>query len=230
MEFQVSIKDKIYIFLCTGFISLIITGNLIYQKFVHLPVFNLYVFELSAGAIFYPLTFLLTDLITEFYGKDHARFCVRLSIVTSTLITIMLVFISNLEATIWSKIDNSTFNQVFGGFGIAFTSSLIANYIAQTIDINIYLWLKKLTNGNHLWLRNTISTAISLLIDTTIIIGLLSSFGILPFAQLPTLIFNSYLFKFFFTLSTTPLFYAAFYFIKNRLSLSQAVSIVGNPS
>jgi len=85
-----NIRNKIYIFLCTSFVAIVITGNLTYQKFVYLPILNIYNFELSVGAIFYPLTFLITDLITEFYGKPHARFCVKLAVLISILITLML--------------------------------------------------------------------------------------------------------------------------------------------
>ena len=212
-----NIRDKIYIYLCTGFVALIITGNLIYQKFVYLPVYNFHIFELSAGAIFCPLTFLITDLIAEFYGKEHARFCIRLSVTVSILITAMIGIVSSLQATPWSKIDNATFNHIFGGFGIAFISSIIANFIAQFIDINIYLALRKLTNHKHLWIRNNLSTAFSLLVDTIIVISLLTLFGILPLSQLPILVINSYLFKFIFTICSTPLFYLAFYYIRNRL-------------
>ena len=61
-------SEKIYIGLCIVFSTLIILGNLIYQKFVMLQI-PFYKFELSAGAILYPLTFLITDIITELYGK-----------------------------------------------------------------------------------------------------------------------------------------------------------------
>ena len=62
-------KEKVYLTLCVTFSVVVVSGNLIYQKFIELPFFALHTFELSVGAILYPLTFLLTDLITEFYGK-----------------------------------------------------------------------------------------------------------------------------------------------------------------
>ncbi|MCZ6902528.1 MAG: VUT family protein, partial [Rickettsia endosymbiont of Ixodes persulcatus] len=51
------------------------------KKLVSLNIFNFYILELSVGAIFYPLTFLLTDLIAEFYGKERANFCIKLAII-----------------------------------------------------------------------------------------------------------------------------------------------------
>ena len=69
--------DKIYTTICVLFAVLIVMGNMIYQKFVVLPILPFHTFELSVGAITYPLTFLLTDLIAEFYGKNKANFCVK---------------------------------------------------------------------------------------------------------------------------------------------------------
>ncbi|MEY4464318.1 MAG: hypothetical protein RLZZ81_1289 [Pseudomonadota bacterium] len=90
MSIDFNIKEKIYIILCTFFTVLIIVGNLIYQKFVSLNIFNLYILELSVGAIFYPLTFLLTDLIAEFYGKERANFCVKIAIVFNIIVVLII--------------------------------------------------------------------------------------------------------------------------------------------
>ncbi|MDD9331877.1 MAG: queuosine precursor transporter [Wolbachia sp.] len=202
-----NVNDKIYTFLCVLFAVLVITGNLIYQKFVSLSVLSIYTFELSVGAILYPLTFLLTDLIAEFYGKEKSGFCIKLAIVMNVIIVIVVALMDNLNATSWSKIDNKTFHMVFGKHSINFIASIIACYTAQLIDIRIYLWIRNVTNGNFLWLRNNCSTAISLLIDTTIVISILCMFGVLPTDHMLPIIISSYLFKLFFTICSTPLFY-----------------------
>jgi len=78
---NLNMDDKIYTTICVLFAVLIVMGNMIYQKFVVLPILPFHTFELSVGAITYPLTFLLTDLIAEFYGKNKANFCVKRVIV-----------------------------------------------------------------------------------------------------------------------------------------------------
>lgn len=201
-------EEKVYTFLSVFFAVLIVTGNLIYQKFVYLPILPFHTFEVSVGVVLYPLSFLITDLIAEFYGKDKANFCVKMGITMNIFIALFIGGVDMLEATHWSKIDNATFNKVFGTYSIAFLGSVIACYSAQLIDIRIYLWIRKLTNGKMLWLRNNGSTAISLFIDTVIAIGFLTAFGALPQEQMWNLIFNSYMFKLFFTVCSTPLFYA----------------------
>ena len=207
--------DSIYTSLCVLFSVLLIAGNLIYQKFVSLPIFPFHTFELSVGAILYPLTFLLTDLITEFYGKEKANFCVKLAISMNMFIACVVAGMDQLESTPWSKIDNATFHKVFGLYSVAFIGSIIACYSAQILDITIYLWIRKITKGKWLWIRSNGSTAISLLVDTFIVITFMAAFHVIPADLMWTLIINSYLFKLFFAVCSTPLFYVLVGFIRN---------------
>ncbi|MGL4997907.1 MAG: queuosine precursor transporter [Cetobacterium sp.] len=202
-------EEKIYVGLCALFSSLIILGNLTYQKFVILRIPSIYQFELSVGAILYPMTFFMTDLITEFYGKEKATFCVRVAIFMNVTVAIIIAFMDYLPATPWSKISDSNFHQVFGFFSIAFAGSIIACYVAQFVDIYLYLRIRNLTKGKYLWLRNNGSTCISLFIDTIIVIGFMTIFNILTVDEMWPLVFHSYTWKLFFTISCTPLFYIA---------------------
>lgn len=198
--------DSIYITLCVLFSVLLVMGNLIYQKFVSISV-PFYNFELSVGAILYPLTFLLTDLIAELYGKKKANFCVKLAIFMNAFVACVIAGMDQLDATTWSNVDNITFHKVFGFYTIAFAGSLIACYVAQRIDIIIYFWIRNLTKGKWLWARSNGSTAISLFVDTFIVITFMAMFNVIPMGRMWTLIMNSYLFKLFFSICSTPLFY-----------------------
>jgi uncharacterized integral membrane protein (TIGR00697 family) len=199
--------EKIYTGLCILFATLIVLGNITYQKFVAIPILSIHLFQLSVGAILYPLTFLITDLISELYGKEKARFCVSFGILTNIIIAAILALMDWLPATSWSRIDNALFHKVFGFYSISFMGSIMACYISQAIDITLYLWIRKITKGKYLWLRNNLSTAISLLIDTFIVIGFMTLFNVLAKEQMWLLIGNSYSWKLFFTIATTPLFY-----------------------
>jgi uncharacterized integral membrane protein (TIGR00697 family) len=180
---------------------------LIYQKFVILSIFDFHVFELSVGVILYPFTFLLTDLIAEFYGKEKASFCVKLAICMNILSVLIIYSMDNLEATKWSKVNNETFHKIFGHCGYAIIGSILACYISQLVDISLYLWIRKITKGRYLWMRNNFSTSISLFIDTSIVISFLTFFGILSADHFWTLISNSYSYKMCVTILSTPLFY-----------------------
>ncbi|KJV56261.1 conserved hypothetical integral membrane family protein [Orientia chuto str. Dubai] len=200
-------QNKLYIALCVLFSVLAVTNNMVYQKFVYLHFFGLYVFELSVGAILYPISFLITDIIAEFYGKNSAKYCIKLAIVMNIFVAIIIKIFSLLNATSWSKINNDIFDQMFGMYNIAFVGSVLASYISQIIDVKIYLGLKSLTKGKYLLIRNNVSTAISLFVDTCVVIGFLYIFKILPIQTVYNLIFNSYLFKLLFSVLSTPLFY-----------------------
>ncbi len=203
------IKEKIYVFLCVVFSVLVVTGNLIYQKFVQLPIFSIYIFELSVGAIIYPFTFLILDLIAEFYGREKSKFCIKLAISMNIIVATIIIIADKLNATSWSRVSNLEFNHIFGLFSIAFIGSIIASYISQSVDVIFYLWLRRLTRDRLLLIRNILSTAASLLIDTCIVICFLSFFGVLPKDQMANLIINSYTYKLFFTIFSGPLFYFA---------------------
>lgn len=206
-------SEKLYSFLCALFAVLIVVGNLIYQKFIVLDL-HFYKFEISAGVLLYPITFLITDLIAELYDKEKAKHCVTIGISMNILIACLILTVSKLDSTIWSNIDNLTFDKVFGFYSIAFAGSLIACYISQRIDIALYLFIKKLTNNRYLGLRNGISTSFSLLVDTTIVIFFMTSFGALPASQMINLVMSSYAFKLLATLFNIPLFYILIFILK----------------
>lgn len=210
-------SDKIYIALCAFFSVLLVLGNLIYQKFVYLPLLPFHIFELSVGAILYPLTFLVTILITEFYGKEKARFCVRIAVGMNVLVALAVSGMGSLEATEYSKIDNDTFQRVFGLYTVAFIGSVIACYTAQMVDISIYSGIHKITGDKWLWLRNWGSTTISLFIDTSLVISFMALFGVLPVERLWILIGNAYGFKLLFIICSTPFFYLAFFLLRGLI-------------
>lgn len=210
-------EEKTYTAFSTFFCVLIVIGNLTYQKFVLLSVPGVYTFQLSAGAVLYPLTFLITDVITEFFGKEKANFTVRLSIYMNVMVALIISFMVFLPATTWSKIDDPTFSKVFGFYSIAFLGSILACYIAQSVDVILYSLIRKLTHGKYLWLRSNGSTAVSLLIDTTVVISFMAVFGIFPKEQMLPLIGNSYSWKLFFTVCSTPLFYGLVWCIRYTL-------------
>ena len=106
-----------------------------------------------------------------------------------------------------SPIDDKTFNQVFALSPIAALASMIAYLIAQFVDIRIYHFWKNLTQGKMLWLRNNFSTFSSQLIDTLLVVGLLSVFGVLEWKLFWGLVISGFLFKIIVAALDTPLLY-----------------------
>ena len=160
---KLSVKDqlfaqKIYLILGALFVSSLVASNLIFQKFFYWDFFGLYTFEISVGILPYPITFLITDIISEIYGKRKANQIVTIGIFAS-FFSMLIVFISGMvPATDWSPISDTLFNKVFGATAIAVFASMLAYLFAQYIDIQLFHFWKRLTKGKHLWLRNNFST------------------------------------------------------------------------
>ncbi|MEI6805982.1 MAG: queuosine precursor transporter [Myxococcaceae bacterium] len=217
------ISERIYLTLCTLFAVLIVTGNLVYQKFVILPILPFHTFELSIGAILYPFTFMISDLLAEFYGREKARFCVKLALSLNILIAFIIFGMDHLPATSWSTIDNHTFHQVFGHTVPASLISVTAAYVSQRFDISTYLFIRNKTGW--LGLSNFAATSLSLFIDTCIVVSILNFLGLIPAGQAYWLIFNGYLFKFCLAICNVPFFYASLAIIRKlRMDLKTSSS------
>ena len=204
---------KVIYFLLSGlFITSLVVSNLIFQKFFYWYPINLNIlgnklFELSVGILPYPITFLITDLISEIYGKKRANQVVIIGIFASFFSMGILLMANAVPAIKNSPIDDDTFNQVFAFSPIAVLASMIAYLIAQFVDIRIYHFWKKLTNGKMLWLRNNFSTFSSQFIDTFLVVGLLSIFGVLQWKLFWGLVLSGFLFKIIVAALDTPLLY-----------------------
>lgn len=211
-------KIKIYLLLSGIFCAILVTSNLIFQKYISLSLSSLLYFEISVGVLLYPFTFIITDLITEFFGRQWANITVRVGIICD-IITMGLVYISNsLPATTWSPIDDKTFSNVFSVYGFAALASLVACFAAQSVDIYIFAWIKNQTGKQLMWLRCNVSTIIAQFIDTVCVNGLLCAFSIIPVNKLFSIIHSSFLFKLLSAiLLSTPIFYLCFFAIKKSL-------------
>lgn len=206
------LAKNIYLLLAGLFITSLVVSNLIFQKFFYwypldITVFGNSLFELSVGILPYPITFLITDLISEIYGKKRANQVVVTGIFASFFSMGILLIANEVPAIENSPIDDKTFNQVFALSPIAALASMIAYLIAQFVDIRIYHFWKNLTQGKMLWLRNNFSTFSSQLIDTVLVVGLLSVFGVLEWKLFWGLVISGFLFKIIVAALDTPLLY-----------------------
>ncbi len=211
--------ERLYLILAALFIASLVAGNLIFQKFFTWDFFGIYTFEISVGILPYPITFLITDVISEIYGKKRANEVV-LSGLFATVFLLGIVYLADaVPATSWSPIQNETFHEVFGFTAIAVSASMTAYLLAQLIDIRIYHFWKKKTKGKHLWLRNNASTMFSQFIDTLTVLVLLCSFGIIEWVRFSDLLLSGFLFKVLVAAVDTPLLYAAVFGIRKYFKL-----------
>ena len=211
--------QSLFLILSGLFIAALVCCNLIFQKFFTWTPFGIYTFEISAGIIPYPITFLVTDIISEVYGKKKANKVVTSGLVASVFVLGIVMIANSVTATEWSPVDNATFSDVFGLTGIAVGASMLAYLLAQFVDIRIFHFWKRLTQGKHLWLRNNASTFSSQLVDTATVLLLLCSAGAIEWDKFGVLFLNGFLFKIIMAMIDTPILYLVIGFIRKKFKL-----------
>ena len=221
------LASKIYLVLAALFITSLVVSNLIFQRFFYWNPFGWFPFEISAGLLPYPITFLITDIISEIYGKKKANQIVITGIFAS-FFSILIVLVGNYTAaTSWSPVNNEVYTQVFGFSTIAVLASMLAYLFAQFIDIRVFHFWKRKTNGNHLWLRNNFSTFTSQFIDTFTVVSLLCLFEVLSWDVFSSVLLSGFLFKIIVAALDTPVLYIAVYFFRKRFLLGKGEELKG---
>lgn len=199
--------ERLYLVLAGVFIAALVTSNLIFQKFFSWSPFGIYTFELSVGILPYPVTFLVTDVISELYGRKRANRIVLAGLFAS-LFTLLIIVVSDAApSTDWSPLSGEEYHKVFGFTFIGVSASMAAYLVAQFIDVQLFHFWKKVTKGKHLWLRNNASTFTSQFIDTLVILLLLCSFGVIEWERFGKLLENGFIFKVLVAISDTPFAY-----------------------
>lgn len=212
---------QIYFILGALFICALVVSNLIFQKFFSWDFFGVYTFEISVGILPYPITFLITDIVSEVYGKKKANQMVTAGIFAS-LFSLLIVFVAQeVPATSWSPVGDDTFTKVFGATAVAVFASMLAYLLAQYVDIQIFHFWKRITRGNHLWLRNNFSTFLSQFIDTFSVLFLLCSFGLIKWELFGGLLLGGFLFKVLVAALDTPFLYVGVWLLRKRFGLNK---------
>jgi len=211
--------ESLYLILAALFVSSLVTSNLIFQKFFTWNPFGWHEFQLSVGIIAYPVTFMVTDIISEIYGRRRANRVVLAGLFASLFMLLIIMVSATAEATAWSPVDDNEFRKVFGFTFVAVAASMAAYLLAQFIDVQVFHFWKRVTKGKHLWLRNNASTFLSQFIDTFTVLFLLCSFGVIAWDLFFTLLANGFLFKVLFAAADTPVIYLLVWWIRKELGL-----------
>jgi len=187
-------------------------------------------FNLTAGAVIWPIVFITTDVINEYFGKKGVR---KISFLTAFLISyifLIIFMVTKLEpAPFWIDLNNQdtdgnpfninyAFQTIFRqGLGIIL-GSLTAFLVSQLLDVYIFQRLRHLTGKRMIWLRATGSTLISQLIDSFVVLGIaFYLFGNWSLLQIAAVGMVNYIYKFVIAIALTPLLYVAHYFIDKYL-------------
>lgn len=241
-------KTNLFILLSAIFITNAIIAEIIGVKIFSLEntfgfapaqinFFGLYTldFNLTAGAVIWPIVFITTDVINEYFGKKGVR---KISFLTALLIAyifLIIFMVTRLKpASFWLELNhqdsegnsfniNYAFKTIFRqGLGIII-GSLTAFLISQLLDVFVFQRLKRITGKRMIWLRATGSTLVSQLIDSFVVLGIaFYIFGNWSIMQIISVGIINYIYKFVVAIVLTPLLYIAHYFIDGYLGHDEA--------
>lgn len=207
----------LYLFLGGLFIAFLVVCNLIANKFVLVQTFlREEPFILSAGVLPYPVTFLITDLLSEFYGRKRTAVVIFTGFIASLLIICVLNLGALFPAIEGSIVSNEIYSIVFGNSWRVIGASMIAYVIAQLVDVQLYDFWKKKTKGKMLWLRNNGSTIFSQFVDTVLVV-LVLFVGVKSTNEITSIIMDGWIFKVICALIDTPIIYVSVFLIRRYL-------------
>ncbi|MCB0484038.1 MAG: queuosine precursor transporter [Flavobacteriales bacterium] len=208
-------SERLYLLLAGLFVAALVVCNLVANKFITLDL-GFRTFIISVGVLPYPLTFLITDILSEIYGRKRTNFVVFTGFAASVFVLFVLWLGHQFPAIPDSPVDNATFLRTFGNSWRVVAASMTAYLVAQLADIRLFHFWKDLTKGRHLWLRNNGSTIFSQLIDTFLVVTVLF-IGVKSWEEMWAITADGWLFKVLMALLDTPLFYLAVYLCRRYL-------------
>jgi queuosine precursor transporter len=185
----------------------------------HLDIFGFTMdFNLTAGVVIWPVVFIATDLINEYFGKPGVRLVSYLTVLLIAYAFVVLYMAIQLPpAQWWQEANNKdatgqafnmnfAFGKVFGQGQRIIIASITAFLTGQLIDVYVFQRLKKITGNKYLWLRATGSTLVSQFIDSFVVLYIAFS-GIFSTAQINAIGITNYIYKFCVAIALTPLIY-----------------------
>ncbi|MFE3846381.1 queuosine precursor transporter [Flavobacterium sp. LB3P45] len=208
-------KDMVFVILAGIFITNAVVAELIGGKLIQVGPF-----VMSIGILPWPVVFLTTDLINEYFGEKGVK---KLSYITACLIAyafiILLLAILVPAAKGISPVNDSQFYAVFGQSMWIITGSIIAFLVSQLIDVSVFWFFKNRTGERKIWLRTTGSTVVSQLFDSFIVLGIAFWLpGKINFDTFLSSAIVGYTFKLGIAVLLTPLIYLGHHLIKKYLS------------
>lgn len=194
-----------------GLVSVFITSLLI-SNIVSSKIFMVWGFSITVGVLLYPVTFAMTDTISEIWGKKIATRIVWIGFAVNILMLFFLWVGKILPAAPFWQHQQSYVN-ILGAVPRITLASLIAYIISQTHDVWIFHYIKEKTDSKHLWLRNNLSTMLSQLIDSILFITI-AFLGTMPASAIITMIIVQYVIKLGLAAIDTPIVYLLVHLVK----------------
>lgn len=192
-------------------------------------------FSLTAGVLLWPVVFVMTDVINEYYGQRGVKFLSYLTVGLISYAFVMVFFAIWISPDLWWQHTSGTlsenkisdmdlaFRKVFGQGLWIIVGSLVAFLVGQIIDVFVFHRIKKITGEGKIWLRATGSTLVSQFIDSFVV--LIIAFyigGDWDLVRVLAIGVVNYIYKFFMAIVLTPVIYFAHYLIDRYLGKKDA--------
>ncbi len=252
-------RETLLLALCALFVGFFVTAELLGAKLWSFQLFGIGPRDLglgdadrfvaSAGILAFPLTFVLTDIINEYFGRRVVRVFTWLAIAVNVILQPVVqaairVPAVSFTAGVSAEEIQSAYSRALGQTWTIVVASLVAFSIAQLIDAHVFTWLRHKTGGKMLWLRSQGSTAVSQIIDTLVVIflafvvipGLLDVEHMAPedaaqFVRMSAgdalnVSMTNYVYKFAIAVGITPLLYLVHAAVKGWLGKERAEALV----
>ena len=227
------LRSRLLAVLTGIFVTCLLVADITGSKFFSLNLFTVgsYTFVThSVGMLSFPVTFLLTDLINEYFGAQAARRTTYIGLGCAAL-AFVLIFVSRMmPVAAESPLPQPVFEQVFAMSNRLYVASLTAYLVGQLADIAVFGAIKRATKGKLVWLRATGSTVVSQMLDSFLVTFILFQGSPGPDGQVPALdtilriAATGYILKFFLALGLTPLIYLGRWVIARQWGLEPAAA------
>jgi uncharacterized integral membrane protein (TIGR00697 family) len=217
-----SVPQKVYLWLAGIFVASLLIADIVGIKLFRIalpfPILGFDAIEHTCGMLTFPVTFLLTDLINEYYGKKAAR---RLTFIGLACGIYVFLVINIAQAMPYLdkpfNVRKEAFDAIFGSAKIMYMASLVAYLAGQMADIALFGFIKRITGQRFVWLRSTGSTVVSQFLDSFVVSYLAFSLGRQLFpdpgnppaalSDIPSIAVTGYTLKFVIAIGITPLVY-----------------------
>ena len=223
-----TVPQLVHLWLAGIFISSLLIADITGVKLFQFKVAG-WTIQHTCGMLTFPITFLLTDLVNEYYGPRAAKRLVWLGLAMGFFVFVVVnVALAMPRWEVPFNIKDGSFEDVFANSRVMYVASLGAYIVGSLADIAMFGWIKRLTGSKMIWLRATGSTVVSQFIDSFIVTWLAFNVGRLMFptdtAPMPMgdvlkTAATGYTLKFVIAVGLTPVIYLGRYVLTNRLGM-----------
>jgi queuosine precursor transporter len=228
-------RTRIYLWLSAVFVTSLLIADITGSKFFHfnlftvsLPFVGKYTFVThSVGMLSFPITFLLTDLVNEYYGKRGARQITYIGLAMSGFAFLLIFAGRKAPVSEISPIPQPAFDAVFAMSNRLYIASLTAYFVGQMCDIWVFGAIKRLTGGKMVWLRTTGSTILSQMLDSFLVTSILFAATSNPktgnpytWHEILETASTGYILKFAIAIGLTPIIYLGRWLLRTRFGMT----------